>query len=106
MRLKTLFLLTCIWLGISTIGYGVTNTPTTLVVQAQVLINGDNRFIGKLPMTIGVYESDVDDPPLWKEEFKSVQIDNGNFTLTIGKQPRLMLKYLLKITFVLGLHQF
>ena len=47
-------------------------------------------------MTIGVYESDVDDPALWKETFKSVRIDNGNFTLTIGKSVTLNAELFIK----------
>ena len=39
--------------------------PTTLFVQASIGINGDTNYSVTLKMDIGIYKSDVDDPPIW-----------------------------------------
>ena len=89
MRLKTLYLCIAICLGLTMPILSVTTTPTTLLVQAKVTLYGDQNFNGKIPMTIGIFQPDIDDPPIWKERIEAVEIVNGNFSVVIGNSVQL-----------------
>ena len=58
---------------------GATNTPTTMVVQANVAIGGISNYSGALDIDVGFYEYDIDDPPVWVESFQNVNVINGAF---------------------------
>jgi hypothetical protein len=66
-----------------------TSTPTTLLVQASVAIGGTSKYNGKIKMDIGVYELDIDDPPIWIETFPDLRISNGSFIAILGSSKTL-----------------
>ena len=68
---------------------GYTQTPTTMVVQANVTIGGMANYSGSIKMDVGIYQEDIDDPPEWIESFSNVDVVNGAFSVILGESVTL-----------------
>jgi len=73
-----------IYILISTLVWGRVSPPTTMVIQANISIDGQANYSGTLPLKIGIYTNDSDSSPVWEETFDRVPITNGVFGLVLG----------------------
>jgi hypothetical protein len=60
-------------------------SPSTMVVQARVFVNGVSNYTGTLDMIIGIYHPDNDTDSLWSEKQSRIPITNGQFSTVIGQ---------------------
>ena len=68
---------------------GYTETPTTMLVQAHLTLNGEANYSGSLKIDVGIYQEDIDDPPEWIESFDDVAVVNGAFSVLLGQSVSL-----------------
>ena len=61
--------------------------PNTVNYQGYLTINSDGLSIsGTIDMIFSIYDSKIDDEPLWREEHFGVPVNKGYFDIKLGSQ--------------------